>query len=74
MGKAMRRINKAVARALRPTSNVSKEPDLQIQSEDEAARAIEQSKWSMSSAAVTIRPPRLPASVDFGPAVPDTSL
>lgn len=70
IGRALRQLNKAVARSLRPIGQARRHSSLDtLVAVDEAQRAVEQSKWSSSTATVTIRPPRLPAMADFGPVV-----
>lgn len=70
----MQRLNQAVARRFRRTASDSINDTVQpLEVEPpkaEAKQRVEQSKWSMSSVALTIRPPKLPASVDFGAAMP----
>ena len=70
MGKAMQKINRAVARTFRTGGGHDSGRSAAGSSilGSEAWHTVEQSKWSSSTAAVTVRPPRLPASVDFGAA------
>ena len=64
-------MNKAVAKSLRPFEPSRRHSSFDtLVAVDEAPGAVEQSRWSSSTAAVTIRPPRLPPLLDFGQAVP----
>ena len=64
-------MNRAVARSLRPVGQSRRHSSFDtLVAVESSQAAVEQSKWSSSTAAVTIRPPRLPALMEFRNALP----